>query len=83
MFDGFLNWVLDGVNSAIDSWPIPEISLPSLTGLTGPLSEVNWLIDLQTPWQIALAILLLGPGLLFVTLSLYMVGLLTPTSTTR
>jgi hypothetical protein len=83
MLDALVNWMLDLVDVALDAWPTWTLTLPDLSGLAHPLSQVNWLIDLSLPWGIALAMLAIGPALLFVTLSLWVVGLFTPSSTTR
>lgn len=83
MLDALVNWFLDLVEAGIGLWPTWDPSLPDLSGLTGPLTEINWLVNLSLPWGIAFAMLALGPGLLFVTLTLWTVGLFTPSSTTR
>lgn len=83
MLDSALNWLLDRVDTALEAWPSWSPSLPDLGGITTPLSQVNWLVALDIPFGIALALLLLGPAFLFVTLTLWVVGLFTPTSTTR
>jgi hypothetical protein len=83
VLDDLLNWLLDGIEGAIALLPTWSPSLPSLDPLAGPLAQVNWLIAIDLPWSIALAILLLGPALLYTTLILWVVGLFTPSSTTR
>lgn len=83
MLDGALNWLLDRVDDGLGLWPSWSPTLPDLSGITNPLAQVNWLIAIDVPWGIALAMLLLGPAFLLVTLTLWVIGLFTPTATTR
>jgi hypothetical protein len=83
VLDEFLNWVLDGVDAALATWPDWTPNLPALDGLVVPLEQINWLVAVEIPWQVALAMLLLGPAMLATTLTLWVIGLLTPTSTSR
>lgn len=83
MLDPLLNWILDLVDGALSAMPTWSPSLPGLGGWSGPLAQVNWLVAIDVPWQIGLALLLLGPAFLLTTLTLWVVGLFTPSSTTR
>ena len=83
MLDALLNWVLSAVELALSGIPAWSPDLPSLAGLGGPLSQINWLVAVDMPFGVALAMLLLGPAFLLTTLTLFVVGLFTPSSTTR
>ena len=83
MLDALLNWILDAVEAALGLLPAWSPSLPSLGGLVTPLSQINWLVAIDMPFGVAFAMLLLGPAFLLTTLTLFVVGLFTPSSTTR
>lgn len=83
MLDALLNWILDGVEAALAAMPEWSPTLPGIGGLGNPLSEINWLVAVDVPFGIALGMLLLGPTFFFVTLTLFIVGLFTPTRTSR
>lgn len=81
MIDKLVNWFLDLVDAGLAQWPAWTPAFPDLTPLANPLAQINYLVALDLPWGIALAMLLLGPGLVFVTVLLWVVGLFTPSST--
>ena len=83
MLDAILNWILDAVEGALDALPDWTPALPPVDGLVHPLSQINWLVAVEGPFVIGLTLMLLGPIFLTTTLTLWLVGLFTPTSTTR
>jgi hypothetical protein len=83
VLDPLLNWILDLVDAALGTLPSWSPSLPGFAGLLNPLAQINWLVALDVPWTISLALLALGPALLLTSLTLWVVGLFTPTATTR
>ena len=81
MIDPLVNWFLDLIVSGISHLPTWSPTLPSPSGLLGPLTGINWLVDLTLPYGIALAMLALGPAFLLTSVTLWVVGLFTPSST--
>ena len=81
MIDALVNWLLDLVNAAVNTLPTWSPTLPSPSGLLGPLAQINWLVDLTLPYGIALAMLALGPAFIFTSLTLWVIGLFTPSTT--
>lgn len=81
MVDTLVNWILDLVEAAIALWPTYSLPLPSTAWISGPLSEINWLIAVDMPFQVGIAMLLLSPAMLFTKLTLWVIGLFTPSST--
>jgi hypothetical protein len=83
MLDALLNWILDAIEQGLELLPAWSPNLPGLGGLANPLAQINWLIAVDMPFSVAFAMLLLGPAFLLTTLTLFVVGLFTPSSTTR
>jgi len=83
VLDALLNWILDVVEAGLDLLPSWSPNLPALDAWSTPLSQINWLIAIDMPMGLALTMLLLGPAFLMTTMILWVVGLFTPTATTR